>query len=105
MHGSLGSMAIWLRGRSLRTRVVIVNYKSQTNTNIGYILQSAWSFLLLVNIQSSLYCKQCSLQETSFYNFLWYMNRIYNFLLVYEKKIPPVTIEKQGWSYIEQKIC
>ena len=47
-----------------------------------YILQSDWSLLLLY-IQGSLHCKQCSLQETSFYNCL----------CTYRKLYPPVTIE------------
>ena len=40
-----------------------------------YTTQPDWSLLFLVNIQGSLYCKQGSLQDAPFYNFLWYMKQ------------------------------
>ena len=69
----LWSITIRLRGRSPRTRVVIVNHKSQTDMH--YILQPDWSLLLLVNIQDSLYCKQGMLLVNIILQLLLYMKQ------------------------------
>ena len=51
-------------------------------TVVCLLYSPLWSLLLLVNIRGSFHCKQSSLLEKSFYNFL----------SAYGNKIAPVTI-------------
>ena len=84
-------MTAWVYGHLAprvepETRVVIVNHKSQTNMH--YILQSDWSFLVLVNIQVVYTVNKVAYRKHCFTTSCDIWNRIYNFLLVQEKKYP-----------------